>query len=145
MHRISNPNTIDSSISLLCFKTKSVAVYGFMQQCEMAIWGNALYGLHSARTYFLSPVHLYHMNRIFYSSLCGRRLFVPKTDINLPTVTCQAAFPNWMERRSQHRIWFLDLYPYFFCQKYEKKHHQMKEHGEFEIYFVIVCSKSYLP
>lgn len=40
-----------------------------------------------------------------------------------------------MERRSRHRIWLRDLYPYVFCQKYKKKH-QMKKHGEFEIYFV---------
>ncbi|KAF8865488.1 hypothetical protein BDZ45DRAFT_711116 [Acephala macrosclerotiorum] len=50
-------------------------------------------------------------------------------------VTYQSASPNWMERRSRHRIWLRDLYPYVFCQKYKKKH-QMKKHGEFEIYFV---------
>ncbi|KAE8452363.1 hypothetical protein EG329_001063 [Mollisiaceae sp. DMI_Dod_QoI] len=50
-------------------------------------------------------------------------------------VTYQSASPNWMERRSRHRIWLKDLYLYVFCQKYKKKH-QIKKHGEFEIYFV---------
>jgi hypothetical protein len=40
-----------------------------------------------------------------------------------------------MIRRSKHRIWLRDLNPYVFCQAYKKKH-QMKRHGEFEIYFV---------
>jgi len=50
-------------------------------------------------------------------------------------VTYQSASPNWLERRSRHRIWLRDLYPYVFCENYKKKH-QMKRHGEFELYFV---------
>ena len=57
------------------------------------------------------------------------------TDNFPPTVTRQFTAPDWIERRSRHRIWLKDIYPYVFCQKYKKKH-QFKKHGEFEIYFV---------
>lgn len=50
-------------------------------------------------------------------------------------VTHQSASPQWISRRSKHRIWLRDIYPYVFCDKYNKKH-QMKRDGEFEIYFV---------
>jgi len=50
-------------------------------------------------------------------------------------VTHQSASPQWMERRSRHRIWLRDIQPYVFCDKY-KKRHQIRRNGEFEIYFV---------
>lgn len=50
-------------------------------------------------------------------------------------ITHQSASPSWMRRHSRHRIWLRDVYPYVFCQKY-KKRHQIKNNGEFEIYFV---------
>lgn len=50
-------------------------------------------------------------------------------------VTHQSASPQWIDRRSRHRIWLRDIHPYVFCDKY-KKRHQMRRNGEFEIYFV---------
>ncbi|KAF4625426.1 hypothetical protein G7Y89_g12738 [Cudoniella acicularis] len=50
-------------------------------------------------------------------------------------VTYQSASDQWMQRRSSHRIWLKDIYPYVFCGNYKKKR-QMRKHGEFEIYFV---------
>ncbi|KAK0104621.1 hypothetical protein ONS95_004907 [Cadophora gregata] len=50
-------------------------------------------------------------------------------------ITHQSSSPQWLDRRSRHRIWLRDIYPYVFCQKYKKKH-QMKRNGEFELYFV---------
>ncbi|KAH9218477.1 hypothetical protein DL95DRAFT_360676 [Leptodontidium sp. 2 PMI_412] len=50
-------------------------------------------------------------------------------------ITHQSQSPQWLDRRSRHRVWLRDIYPYVFCQKYKKKH-QMKRHGEFELYFV---------
>lgn len=59
------------------------------------------------------------------------------------TVTHQSASPSWMRRHSRHRIWLRDVYPYVFCQKY-KKRHQIKNNGEFEIYFVNEEGKLFL-
>ncbi|KAG4440300.1 hypothetical protein IFR05_004207 [Cadophora sp. M221] len=50
-------------------------------------------------------------------------------------ITHQSQSPQWLDRRSRHRVWLRDIHPYVFCQKYRKKH-QMKRHGEFELYFV---------
>ena len=50
-------------------------------------------------------------------------------------VTHESASPTWIERRSRHRIWLRDMYPYVFCQDY-KKRHQVRSNGSFEIYFV---------
>jgi len=50
-------------------------------------------------------------------------------------VTYESASPEWMDRRSRHRIWLKNIHPYVFCKKYRKTH-QMRKHGEFEIYFV---------
>ncbi|KAG4415902.1 hypothetical protein IFR04_010977 [Cadophora malorum] len=50
-------------------------------------------------------------------------------------ITHQSASPEWLDRRSRHRVWLRNIYPYVFCQKYKKKH-QMKRNGEFELYFV---------
>ncbi|KAH7330177.1 hypothetical protein BKA65DRAFT_565289 [Rhexocercosporidium sp. MPI-PUGE-AT-0058] len=50
-------------------------------------------------------------------------------------ITHQSQSPQWLVRRSRHRVWLRDIHPYVFCQKYKKKH-QMKRHGEFELNFV---------
>jgi len=50
-------------------------------------------------------------------------------------ITHQSKSPEWLDRRSRHRVWLRNIYPYVFCQKYKKKH-QMKRNGEFELYFV---------
>jgi len=50
-------------------------------------------------------------------------------------VTHSSASPNWLDRRSGHRIWLKEIYPYVFCANY-KKRRQMRGRGEFEIYFV---------
>ncbi|KAG9232908.1 hypothetical protein BJ875DRAFT_379717 [Amylocarpus encephaloides] len=66
-----------------------------------------------------------------------------------PTITCcclewrtpemsltqQSASPQWMHRKSKHRIWLKDITPYIFCGTYNKKH-QMRKNGGFELYFV---------
>jgi hypothetical protein len=53
-----------------------------------------------------------------------------------------------MDRRSSHRIWLKDITPYVFCGTYKKKH-QMRKHGEFEIYFTdkygLLSSSSPVP
>jgi hypothetical protein len=49
-------------------------------------------------------------------------------------VTHQCASPDWLVRKSMHRIWLADIQPYVFCQKY-KSRHQRRSNGEFEIYF----------
>ncbi|RFU23685.1 hypothetical protein B7463_g12653, partial [Scytalidium lignicola] len=49
-------------------------------------------------------------------------------------VTHQSTSPQWIVRRSKHRIWLKEIYPHVFCKDYKKKH-QLKKHGEFEIYF----------
>ncbi|KAH8808350.1 hypothetical protein F5884DRAFT_366070 [Xylogone sp. PMI_703] len=49
-------------------------------------------------------------------------------------VTHQSASSQWMVRRSKHRIWLKEIYPFVFCKDY-KKRHQVKKNGEFELYF----------
>jgi hypothetical protein len=56
------------------------------------------------------------------------------TNVMTP-VTYQSESPRWLDRRSRHRIWLKDITPYVFCDNYKKKH-QMRKHGEFEIYFI---------
>ncbi|KAL3420790.1 hypothetical protein PVAG01_07235 [Phlyctema vagabunda] len=50
-------------------------------------------------------------------------------------VTHQSTSPQWLYRRSKHRIWLMDIRLYVFCDNYRQSH-QRQRHGEFEIYFV---------
>jgi hypothetical protein len=59
------------------------------------------------------------------------------------TVTKQSEAPDWMFRKSRHKIWIKDLRPYVFCKDY-KKRHQIKKNGEYEIYFVDSNGKLFL-
>lgn len=65
---------------------------------------------------------------------CSRVLLLANANVDC-SVTHQSASPTWIDRRSRHRIWLRDVYPYVFCQKY-KKRHQVTKNGSFEIYFV---------
>ncbi|KAH8805292.1 hypothetical protein F5884DRAFT_681119 [Xylogone sp. PMI_703] len=46
----------------------------------------------------------------------------------------QSASSQWIVRRSKHRMWLKEIYPYVFCKAYTTSH-QLKKNGEFEIYF----------
>lgn len=140
-----------SSISSPCSKMRDAAAWDCMLLCVMVIWGNVLFGPHSVGLILMfwsaysrfcySAVLPFHSLDCSTSAVADTPIIFLRyktsinTDFKSPTVTYQSASPNWMERRSRHRIWLRDLYPYVFCQKYKKKH-QMKKHGEFEIYFV---------
>ncbi|KAI9050890.1 hypothetical protein LZ554_005005 [Drepanopeziza brunnea f. sp. 'monogermtubi'] len=51
-------------------------------------------------------------------------------------VTRESESPQWLERRSRHRIWLRDIRPYVFCQNYQKRHQMRQGGGVFELYFV---------
>ena len=51
------------------------------------------------------------------------------------TVSHESESPEWIYRRSAHRMWLKKLQPFVFCENY-KKRRQIQKRGEYEIYFV---------
>ncbi|PMD29368.1 hypothetical protein L207DRAFT_445552 [Hyaloscypha variabilis F] len=58
-----------------------------------------------------------------------------KTKVVEQYVYSLLASPDWIKRRSRHRIWLKDFSPYVFCDAY-KKRHQLRKNGAFEVYFL---------